>query len=536
MTAFPEISRRVCDKYHNLKHDEMVKSIFNSRKNKAGVGMKILSWMITDEMKLIENYQMYAEAFRVDVPTTQSQPIESTQGTHRTTSAPRSPKPDVDEGESGAQQKSTIIRLYIPPRWSTRLTPPTPVPTIFEVEEMILQDTIQLSITEQKRTENVEEDVVDNSSLNSQNDPSTRLESESYKESLEVEIIYAEQPVNVIEKEEESAEDDYELRRRVKGNEIRFMPRKKFHVLAQHLHEAMEDSLPNMVDDCVKEVTKTQVPIYVAKGLTHPSEVTDDDELPVVQSCQRNPKAPVLSLANQDLFEKIVLSLHKFPAFIYPNDDIEERTSRWVEKYVKKFNPYARYSVLHCIESYQHKVNLTAPTITFPGIEKYKMFSIIFEPLYGIIYKNNKKEKRVMSHQEIYKFYDATLKRVLEGLKSYNNDVKHGYVTPSLSKEDGMKDPDMTMEEYVQYETKKSLRNSKVYNWETAKYGKIDYIGDIDYLRCFETKFPAIIYDGALSSQHVDEVNWNNETSLSEYCDENVISERKALKKQFYKK
>ncbi|GJZ85533.1 hypothetical protein Tco_0650872 [Tanacetum coccineum] len=64
------------------------------------------------------------------------------------------------------------------------------------------------------------------------------------------------------------------------------------------------------------------------------------------------------------------------------------------------------------------------------------MFSIVYEPIYGIIYKNNKKEKRVMRHQEIHKFCDAMLKRVLEGLKSYNNDVKHGYVTPSLSKED----------------------------------------------------------------------------------------------------
>ncbi|GKF62896.1 hypothetical protein Tco_0182950, partial [Tanacetum coccineum] len=41
-----------------------------------------------------------------------------------------------------------------------------------------------------------------------------------------------------------------------------------------------------------------------------------------------------------------------------------------------------------------------------------------------------------MGYQEIHKFCDATLKTVLEGLKSYNDDVKHGYVTPSLSKED----------------------------------------------------------------------------------------------------
>ncbi|GKF98621.1 hypothetical protein Tco_0297404 [Tanacetum coccineum] len=64
------------------------------------------------------------------------------------------------------------------------------------------------------------------------------------------------------------------------------------------------------------------------------------------------------------------------------------------------------------------------------------MFSIVSEPIYGIIYKNSKKEKRVMGHKGIHKFCDAILKRVLEGLKSYNNVVKHGYVTPSLRKED----------------------------------------------------------------------------------------------------
>ncbi|GKA76074.1 hypothetical protein Tco_0782452 [Tanacetum coccineum] len=88
------------------------------------------------------------------------------------------------------------------------------------------------------------------------------------------------------------------------------------------------------------------------------------------------------------------------------------------------------------MESYQHKVNLTAPTITFLGIKKYQMFSIVSEPVYGIIYKNNKKEKRVMRHLEIHKFCDATFKRVLVGLKSYNNDVKYGYAKTKVTKED----------------------------------------------------------------------------------------------------
>ncbi|GJR95410.1 ribonuclease H-like domain-containing protein [Tanacetum coccineum] len=74
--------------------------------------------------------------------------------------------------------------------------------------------------------------------------------------------------------------------------------------------------------------------------------------------------------------------------------------------------------------------------MTFPGIEDHEMFSIIYEPVHGIIYKTSKKEKRVMRHSEIHKFCDATLNRVLEGLKSYNNDVKYGYVQKDLTKDE----------------------------------------------------------------------------------------------------
>ncbi|GJY60116.1 hypothetical protein Tco_0460008 [Tanacetum coccineum] len=101
-----------------------------------------------------------------------------------------------------------------------------------------------------------------------------------------------------------------------------------------------------------------------------------------------------------------------------------------------------------------------------------------------------------------------------------------------------MDDPNTTIEEYVQLETERALRNGKVYNWKTATYGKIWYDEDDHYLRFFETIFPAIVYNEALTSelefssepmvspQHVNELNWKNETPLSEYDDEkyNVIS------------
>ncbi|GJW59477.1 putative reverse transcriptase domain-containing protein [Tanacetum coccineum] len=64
------------------------------------------------------------------------------------------------------------------------------------------------------------------------------------------------------------------------------------------------------------------------------------------------------------------------------------------------------------------------------------MFSIIYEPVHGIIYKNSKKEKRVMRYSEIHKFCDATLNRVLEGLRSFNNDVKYVYIQRDLTNEE----------------------------------------------------------------------------------------------------
>ncbi|GKD80163.1 hypothetical protein Tco_1342784, partial [Tanacetum coccineum] len=64
-----------------------------------------------------------------------------------------------------------------------------------------------------------------------------------------------------------------------------------------------------------------------------------------------------------------------------------------------------------------------------------------------------------------------------------------------------MDDPDITMEEYVQLETKRALRNGKVYNWETTTYGKIWYDEDVHYLKLFEMEFPAIVYNDASASK-----------------------------------
>ncbi|GJV13696.1 hypothetical protein Tco_1355237 [Tanacetum coccineum] len=101
-----------------------------------------------------------------------------------------------------------------------------------------------------------------------------------------------------------------------------------------------------------------------------------------------------------------------------------------------------------------------------------------------------------------------------------------------------MDDPNITMEEYIRLEEEKSQKRGKVFNWETAKYGKICCNWKIlDSLKDFKNEFPAIVYNDALTSksdfstkptlcpQHIDDSDLKNETSLSEYdeVEQNVL-------------
>ncbi|GJW68854.1 hypothetical protein Tco_0123278 [Tanacetum coccineum] len=156
MTIFSEISRRPRDMYHNLQDDDIMKNIFNSGRHKNKVGMQIPAWMALMNKWQTVAFSDVAEVFRIDVPLTQSQPTESTQGTHRTPSAPRSANPDKEVAESSAPRRSTVIHLRLPERRSIRLTPPAPVLTVDKADEMILQDTLQVSFVEHKSREEQE--------------------------------------------------------------------------------------------------------------------------------------------------------------------------------------------------------------------------------------------------------------------------------------------------------------------------------------------------------------------------------------------
>ncbi|GKB13286.1 hypothetical protein Tco_0847209 [Tanacetum coccineum] len=64
-----------------------------------------------------------------------------------------------------------------------------------------------------------------------------------------------------------------------------------------------------------------------------------------------------------------------------------------------------------------------------------------------------------------------------------------------------MDDPNITMEEYIRLEEEKARRCGKVFNWETATYGRIWCNEDVYDLRSVETEFPAIVFDDAFTSE-----------------------------------
>nr|GEU55835.1 hypothetical protein [Tanacetum cinerariifolium] len=66
-----------------------------------------------------------------------------------------------------------------------------------------------------------------------------------------------------------------------------------------------------------------------------------------------------------------------------------------------------------------------------------------------------------------------------------------------------MDNPNITMEEYIRLEEEKARKHREVFNWDTAKYGKIWYDEDVFDLRSVKTEFPAIVFNDNLTSNEI---------------------------------
>ncbi|GJW54053.1 hypothetical protein Tco_0098138 [Tanacetum coccineum] len=252
-------------------------------------------------------------------------------------------------------------------------------------------------------------------------------------------------------------------------------------------HDRMEATLKDMMINQFKDAEDyayhiEQATNYMENQIVWESSEEDlmilEKEATVFDGPQRDPNEPPRYLYNTDLFylkhentetNKYVLSLHKIHATPFPENDLKEQLTRWVQKGFKTFNKEARLSIQHWKQTWhkivyinKHKkerddnkayifseadfkymnkddieymyylclngkvkyrdngllnslvINLTVPTLTLPGIHILEPYSIITKPFMGIVYENSKKEKNVTGIREIPKFCDATLEKVLK--------------------------------------------------------------------------------------------------------------------------
>ncbi|GJY94757.1 hypothetical protein Tco_0511118 [Tanacetum coccineum] len=78
------------------------------------------------------------------------------------------------------------------------------------------------------------------------------------------------------------------------------------------------------------------------------------------------------------------------------------------------------------VESYQKKLNITKPPKDFPRIFARELYTPSFD-LLGVVYADLSNQKRLMRADELYKFSDETLKKVLNTLYHRLLNFRFGY-------------------------------------------------------------------------------------------------------------
>ncbi|GJW20121.1 hypothetical protein Tco_0030743 [Tanacetum coccineum] len=114
-----------------------------------------------------------------------------------------------------------------------------------------------------------------------------------------------------------------------------------------------------------------------------------------------------------------------------------------------------------------------------------------------------KEDQYAVSREDQYAVLDIWHVNILEDIKRgpYSKKLQYAFSFLANLLQVNMDDPNITMEEYIRLEEEKAHRRAKVYNWETATYGKIWGNEDVHDLRSVETKFPAIVFNDMLTSE-----------------------------------
>ncbi|GJY19359.1 hypothetical protein Tco_0390850 [Tanacetum coccineum] len=380
MTNFPEISRRVRDTYHNLKDDDIMKNIFNSGRHKDRVGMKIPDWMISEEMKHIEHYRMYGEVFRIDVPLTQEKFLSrksfDTLAGHLQEVMVESLPTMVDKHikEQVEKQVHEQERGKLQAKISSQIQQAIDIniPSLVDASVRSYMSSHILHVhPAQPQSSSIPEQQYQ-LYLSMKADPQLQQQDMGIWLALQMKFETFQVPQTTCRtsairpRDQDDPHDDAHpegensaKRNQEQTNDYDFWTESYASdddekLTKQVSQEIMEEVSLTINRAELNKIADEMLRQRCTSGDEHQYHI--DQMKNFLKSDIRDPEAPTLSLINQDLLylkkgssgpEKIVLSLHKFPIIIFNDVDIEERSSRWVNKCVNKFNPYARYGVEH---------------------------------------------------------------------------------------------------------------------------------------------------------------------------------------------
>ncbi|GJZ73020.1 hypothetical protein Tco_0637166 [Tanacetum coccineum] len=326
---------------------------------------------------------------RVEVPMNQPQLVISTQGTHRNTPrahktptliavSPQGKKRKQSAGETSSPRKSLKVTIR-QKKQSTTLIPP--LSDDRERDEIVEATLLSLTLHKTALAAEAKENFID-SVFNDDDDFGTRIEPGSHKENLKV---VDEDEVNDKVKQDEKKDDDTEKtddaakEKDTDGHTNHTLVETYATGKIREVLDHCNNVVPEMTFAKTNEMIKEEMPRLVNLAVNKDREIvpTNIPELISKEFATHGPKMI------EELFRKHI-RVHNFQV------------------------GYKGLSI---------RVNLTASTLTFPGIEAHELYSIVDKPTTGLIYLNNKDEKQVMYLMEIVKFCDATLEKVLKEVK-----------------------------------------------------------------------------------------------------------------------
>nr|GEV69046.1 hypothetical protein [Tanacetum cinerariifolium] len=456
---------RLDEEYHTIKDDTSLVNMYTIGEVMVR-GMQILNDLLTDEIKDTKAYKDYvAENERVEFPIIQPKPVESTQGTIRTPRATRTLNPDKkstpithlppsddrerddiikvtqlkklvegDEESSGSEFVDTM--LLSDEDSGDRIKPGSHIENPKEiVDDDEKKDDKDVNDKIGEKKDDDKEDDDDDNDGDDHNDQSLIRTRKMSDKTITEELTIFDTPIPDVPSQDPNQPTSSRcivlpgIMEKVNEALQEIIPK----LTTSTTNALMKENLPRIVNDAVKkerESSHAVVPNMVLN--VHPATIADPElwntlkakyekssastdsyslemlkNMPTIwtskelygesnsmgkqargfttskERCssilgpQINLNEPPRYLCNKDLFilknrnteEKYVLSLHKIHVTSFPKEDLEEKTDK------------------------------------------------MDEPSVGLIYLNNKEEKRIVDLEEIPKFCDATMEKVLNEVK-----------------------------------------------------------------------------------------------------------------------